>query len=248
MREVIMTTETMQAGGSSESLKAGIRQRFMQVLIQFLIQFLALFLSAGTLRWWEGWVYVGISLLSAAIFAFFMLRLNPGVIAERGQAAAAGGWKRWDKIIGLVVTLIYFIGLLVVAGLDERFGWTGPLVLATQMVAIAIYATGSALFGWAMISNAFFSTAVRIQDDRGQTVCDRGPYRFVRHPGYVGFILQALAAPVMFGSLWALIPGVLSALLLVVRTALEDRTLQLELGGYAEYATRVRYRLLPGVW
>ena len=243
-----MATESVHAAGSGDDLKPAIRQRFVQVLIQLLIQSGALFLSAGTLRWWEGWVYIGISLLGAAIFAVFMLRLNPGAIAERGSAAKAGGWKQWDKIIGLVVTLIYFIGLLVVAGLDKRFGWTQPLALATQLMAVVIYAAGSGLFGWSMVTNAFFSTAVRIQDDRGQTVCDKGPYRFVRHPGYVGFIIQTLAAPMMLDSLWALIPGVLSALLLVVRTALEDRTLQQELDGYIEYAGRVRYRLLPGVW
>ena len=120
--------------------------------------------------------------------------------------------------------------------------------LAAQITGFVAYIAGGALFGWSMIANAFFSTAVRIQNDRGQAVCDKGPYRFVRHPGYAGAIFEALAAPVMFGSLWALIPGVLSVLLFVVRTALEDRTLQQELGGYVEYASRVRYRLLPGVW
>jgi protein-S-isoprenylcysteine O-methyltransferase Ste14 len=246
--EAAMTSSMDRSGQLSDDLRPAIRQRFTQVLIQFLIQFLVLFLSAGTLRWWEGWVYVALYLVSVAIFAVFMLRLNPGAIAERGRAAAAGGWKQWDRIIGLVVTVIYFIGVLAVAGLDERFGWTAPMALATQLVAFVVYAAGAALFGWSMITNSFFSTVVRIQDDRGQVVCDRGPYRFVRHPGYVGFILQSLTAPVMLGSLWALIPGALSAILLVVRTALEDRTLQQELGGYADYARRVRYRLLPGVW
>lgn len=243
-----MTTETEHVTQSGANLKPAIRQRFVQVLIQFLIQGAALFLSAGKLRWWEGWVYVGLYLLSVSIFAFFMLRLNPGAIAERARGASAGGWKQWDKIFGLLFTISYFIGILVVAGLDERFGWTGPVALATQLVAFVVYGAGSGLFGWAMIANAFFSTTVRIQADRGHAVCDQGPYRFMRHPGYVGASLQSLAAPVMLGSLWALIPGVLSVLLLVARTALEDNTLQRELPGYAEYAGRVRYRLLPGVW
>jgi len=243
-----MTTEAVPVKGSSENLQPAIRRRMVQVLIQILVQSLALFLSAGKVRWWEGWVYVVIYLVSVTIFAFFMMRLNPAAIAERGRGATAGGWKQWDKIFGLLFTLCYFLGILIVGGLDERFGWTGPMALSTQIVAFAIYAVGLGLFGWAMISNAFFSTTVRIQDDRGHAVCDKGPYRFVRHPGYVGALLQSLAAPVMLGSLWALIPGVLSVLLLVARTALEDRTLRQELGGYAEYATRVRYRLLPGVW
>jgi len=243
-----VTTEAMPVKGSSENLKPAIRRRVVQVLVQFLIQFLALFLSAGKVRWCEGWVYVAIYLVSVTIFAFFMMRLNPAAIAERGRGATAGGWKQWDKIFGLLFTLCYFLGILIVAGLDERFGWTAPLPPAVQIVAFVLYTVGGGLFGWAMISNAFFSTTVRIQDDRGHAVCDRGPYRFVRHPGYVGAVLQSLAAPLMFGSQWALIPGALSAILLVVRTALEDRTLRQELGGYAEYSGRVRYRLLPGVW
>jgi len=138
--------------------------------------------------------------------------------------------------------------VLLIAGLDTRFGWTGRVALALQIVAIAIFMLGGALFSWAMVSNAYFSTVVRIQEDRGHTVCTTGPYRFVRHPGYVGAILQSLAVPLMLGSLWALVPGGLAALLIVARTALEDRTLWEELDGYKEYARRVRYRLLPGVW
>jgi protein-S-isoprenylcysteine O-methyltransferase Ste14 len=99
-----------------------------------------------------------------------------------------------------------------------------------------------------MISNAHFATVVRVQADRGHAVCHTGPYRFVRHPGYIGGIIQSLALPLVLGSLWAFIPGVLAALLLVARTALEDQTLQEELPGYTEYVQQVHYRLLPGVW
>jgi protein-S-isoprenylcysteine O-methyltransferase Ste14 len=104
------------------------------------------------------------------------------------------------------------------------------------------------LFTWAMVSNPFFSTMVRIQTDRGQTVATGGPYRWVRHPGYVGYILSAVSTALLLGSLWALVPAVLTGVLLVVRTALEDRTLLEELEGYEEYARQVRYRLVPGVW
>jgi protein-S-isoprenylcysteine O-methyltransferase Ste14 len=99
-----------------------------------------------------------------------------------------------------------------------------------------------------MVSNKFFSTSVRIQMERDHTVASGGPYRYVRHPGYVGYIVSGFAAPLALGSLWALIPAAITLCLLVVRTALEDRTLQDELDGYREYAARVRYRLLPGVW
>jgi protein-S-isoprenylcysteine O-methyltransferase Ste14 len=135
-----------------------------------------------------------------------------------------------------------------VAGMDVRFGWTVPLPLALQLAAMGVAALGYALMTWALAVNAFFSKVVRIQEDRGQRVVTRGPYRLVRHPGYVGTIAFELATPIMLGSLWALIPGVLAASLTVVRTVLEDRTLQQELDGYQEYARHVPHRLLPGVW
>jgi protein-S-isoprenylcysteine O-methyltransferase Ste14 len=232
----------------NNDLKAGVIRRMIQILITILIQAVVLFLSAGTLRWWEAWAYVGIYLAGVAVNAVFMLRLNPEIIVERGRATTSMNWKEWDKIVGIVFAVLYFIGILMVAGLDERFGWTGQMGLATHIVAFVAYVLGSAMFSWAMISNAYFSTAVRIQDDRGHAVCNTGPYRFVRHPGYVGAILQSLVAPLMFGSLWAFLPGALAALSLIIRTALEDRMLQDELDGYREYAEQTRYRLLPGVW
>jgi protein-S-isoprenylcysteine O-methyltransferase Ste14 len=242
-----MTAQTAHRQQNND-LKAGVIRRMIQILITILIQAVVLFLSAGTLRWWEAWAYVGIYLAGVAVNAVFMLRLNPETIVERGGAAASTNWKEWDKIIGIVFAVFYFIGILAVAGLDERFAWTGPIPLAVQIVAFVLYVLGGAMFSWAMISNAYFSTAVRIQDDRGHAVCNTGPYRFVRHPGYVGAILQSLVAPLMFGSLWALLAGALAALSLIIRTALEDRMLQEELDGYSEYAERTRYRLLPGVW
>ena len=109
-------------------------------------------------------------------------------------------------------------------------------------------AAGLALSGWAMIVNAYFSTVVRIQRERGHTVCRTGPYRFVRHPGYVGFMLQSLGIPLLLGSWWALLPGFAAIAVMIIRTAFEDRMLQAELPGYQEYVRDVHYRLLPGIW
>jgi protein-S-isoprenylcysteine O-methyltransferase Ste14 len=136
----------------------------------------------------------------------------------------------------------------VVAGLDKRFGWTGGLPVGIHFAGAVLFLLGLGLFSWAMISNAHFSTVARVRQDRGHAVCTRGPYQFVRHPGYLGAIVQSLAVPLILGSLWALIPGALAAVLMVARTALEDRTLQEELDGYEEYTHQVRYRLLPGIW
>jgi len=137
---------------------------------------------------------------------------------------------------------------LIIAGLDQRYGWTSGIPLAAQIAALVVSALGYSLVVWATASNAFFSQIVRIQSERSHTVATGGPYRFVRHPAYVGTILTELAVPVLLASWWALIPGVLNAVLFVLRTALEDRTLQAELNGYADYACQVRYRLLPGIW
>jgi len=116
------------------------------------------------------------------------------------------------------------------------------------VAAYIVLAVACAFSLWAMWTNRFFSSVVRIQTDRGHHVVQGGPYRLIRHPGYVGAILSVLSTAVVLGSLWSLIPAGLTTVLVSVRTALEDATLQRELPGYAEYASKVRYRLLPGVW
>ncbi|MCL4859126.1 MAG: isoprenylcysteine carboxylmethyltransferase family protein [Caldilineaceae bacterium] len=227
------------------ALRAGIRKRFSQVGAIFLLQAAMLFLAAGRLDWVWAWVFIGLNLTGATANAVLLLRHSPETVAER---ASAQGMKGWDKWVGGAWAVTYFVMLLVVAGLDQRFGWTGLLPIAYHSAGVMVFGLGFALFSWAMITNAYFAAIVRIQTERGHTVCTSGPYRFVRHPGYVGAILQTLSAPLLLGSLWALLPGGLAVLLMVVRTALEDRTLHEELAGYATYAQRVRYRLLPGLW
>jgi protein-S-isoprenylcysteine O-methyltransferase Ste14 len=229
----------------SPQIRAGIVRRATQIAIMFLIQAALLFVSAGRFDWMEAWVYLGISVVGVGVNSFFMFRYSPETIARR---ATSEGMKEWDKIVSGLYTLFYFILLLVIAGLDSRFGWTAPLPTTTWLLAIIVYVLGNALFSWAMISNAYFAAVVRVETAGGHQVCTTGPYRYVRHPGYVGAILQALALPLVLGSMWALLPGIIAAVLLVVRTALEDHTLHYELDGYPSYAEKVRYRLLSGVW
>jgi protein-S-isoprenylcysteine O-methyltransferase Ste14 len=204
-----------------------------------------LFLSAGRWDWWMGWALVGITALWIGGTALVVIPRNPELLAER--VGPRKGAKTWDTVIMSVVGL-NMVAKYIVAGLDVRYGWTTSLSLSLQIAALIITALGYALVVWATAANAFFSQIVRIQKERGHTVVASGPYRFVRHPAYVGTILFELASSVMLGSWWALIPGGFSALLLVVRTTLEDKTLQAELDGYTEYAEHTRYRLLPGVW
>jgi protein-S-isoprenylcysteine O-methyltransferase Ste14 len=136
----------------------------------------------------------------------------------------------------------------ILAGLDQRYGWTSGFPLTVQTAAITLCLLSSGLFSWAMASNIFFSQIVRIQAERGHAVATNGPYRYVRHPGYAGMILFEFGISALLASWWALFAGGLCATLLIIRTALEDRTLKAELTGYLDYAQQVRYRLLPGIW
>mgnify|MGYP001101347402 CR=1 FL=1 len=237
------TNTTVNQSNNDPETRGKIVRRGIQVVIQLLILMAALFISAGDLGWVWAWAYFGVG---AGILMVNMLVLPREVIVERGQARKEGV-KGWDKAIS-VFTAIAAFGVPIVAGLDERLGWSPQLGLTVHIVGLIFIALGQGLFTWAMTANKFFSTLVRIQDERGHAVASGGPYRHVRHPGYVGYITAAFATALALGSLWALVPAGLGMCAFVVRTSLEDRTLQEELAGYEEYAQRVRYRLLPGVW
>jgi protein-S-isoprenylcysteine O-methyltransferase Ste14 len=230
-----------QPNGESD-LTSRVRKRMLQVVIQTLLIAAILFIASGRLDWVWAWAYLGVGV---GILVINALVLPPELIAERGQPKE--NVKDWDRIL-TTLTLFPTLGGLIVIGLDERYGWSSQLAWGIRLIALAFLALGQGLFTWAMASNKFFSTAVRIQIDRSHTVASGGPYRYVRHPGYVGYIISWLATSLALGSLWALIPAGLVMCLMVVRTALEDRTLQAELDGYPAYARRVRYRLLPGIW
>ena len=226
-------------------LRKGIFARLTTIVVFMAMQAVLLFWSSGRLDWIWAWVYLGICIASLTINALILLRTSPETIAERGRPQETQGW---DKIISGIWASIHFVFLPLVAGLDARFGWTGTLGIFWNIAGAVILSAGLALAGWAMIENAYFSTAVRIQSERGQTVCRSGPYRFVRHPGYVGFIGQSLGTPLLLGSLWAFLLGFVAAAFMIIRTAWEDRFLQTELPGYCDYVEEVRFRLVPGIW
>lgn len=205
----------------------------------------ALFWSAGQIAWWPAWASLAVMLAWIIATAIVILRSNPSLLAER--LGPRKGAKPWDTAIMSMLGLVQ-LARYIIAGLDQRFGWTGGFSLVAQVTALTVCALGYALVVWATASNAFFSQIVRIQPERGHTVVTGGPYRYVRHPAYFGAILYELAVPVLLASWWALLVSGLSAILLILRTALEDRALQVELAGYADYAHRVRHRLLPGIW
>lgn len=207
-----------------------------------------LFISAGHLQWWEGWAYTGMTLVVLLLSRSLILLKNPDMLRERAEAGQRENVKAWDKVL-LPVTATY--GPLIswiITGLDERFSWTPDLPDYVQIIALGVIFLSSLFGTWAMVTNRFFSSQVRIQTERDHTVVSTGPYRLVRHPGYAGSILAWIAAAVFFSSYWVAIPSIMAIILTVIRTALEDRTLKEELPGYREYAERVRYRLMPGIW
>lgn len=209
------------------------------------MQAVLLFWSSGRLDWGWAWTYLGICVVSLTINAVVLLRTNPEIIAERGRPHETQGW---DKVVSSAWASVHFVLLPLLAGLDARYGWTGAISIWWNATGAAILAASLGLASWAMVENAYFSTAVRIQSERGQTVCRGGPYHFVRHPGYVGFIGQSLGTPVLLGSFWALLLGLVAVALMTVRTAWEDQFLQAELPGYGDYVEEVRFRLVPGLW
>ena len=205
-------------------------------------------LAAGRWNWLAGWLF-GLTLVISIIVSRVLVAIkSPGLLAERARWVKGESAEGWDQLLLPIVGVYGPLAVLVVAGLDERFGWPPPISPWVQLVAFAVALAGFAFATWAMVANRFFSAVVRIQTDREQTVVTSGPYRFVRHPGYAGGMLAWLAAPLALGSLWALLPAVLTAIAMVIRTILEDRLLHADLPGYAEYAQRTRARLLPGVW
>lgn len=205
----------------------------------------ALFWSAGQINWWPAWAAVAVMLAWITATFIVIVRFNPNLLAER--LGPRKGAKHWDTTILSILGLTQ-LARYIVAGLDQRYGWTGSFPLTAQVAALIVCILGYTLVVWATASNTFFSQIVRIQSERGHAVSTGGPYQYVRHPAYIGAILYELAVPLLLASWWALIASGLTVTLLIVRTALEDRTLQTELTGYVEYARQVRHRLLPGIW
>lgn len=202
--------------------------------------------AAGRFTWTWGWAYISLYILTVVVNSLVLLPRHPELIAERAEVKE--GSKSWDRVLALLVSVVGPMTVWVLAGLDARFGWTPDLGLPLHFAGVLLIAAGYGVFSWAMVSNKFFSGVVRIQKERGHQVTSAGPYRYVRHPGYVGMIMFTLGAPLLLGSAWAFVPAGVTVLLTVLRTALEDATLQRELDGYTDYATRVNYRLLLGVW
>jgi protein-S-isoprenylcysteine O-methyltransferase Ste14 len=225
-------------------MRPAIVKRAVPIIFNLAIMSLCLFGSAGRLDWSNGWLLVGLS-FAASVVATVVIWRDPELVAERRNIKAG---KSWDKVIVAIVVLLGPVAMWITAGLDTRYHWADGIPLPGSIAGAAVAALGAALMAWSMQSNKFFSAVVRIQKDRGHTVVTAGPYRFIRHPGYAGMSAFFLATPLILNSRWAFVPAVVTTAVSVLRTVLEDRTLHREHEGYADYARRVRYKLVPAVW
>jgi protein-S-isoprenylcysteine O-methyltransferase Ste14 len=236
---------TVNPNNSELNMKKGIIRRLNQVVFQYLILAAILFISAGRLDWPAAWIFLVVAFGVLVFNVLVLVPKNPELVAERGRVKE--NTKGWDRVITKTILIFTLIGL-VMAGLDKRFAWSAPLPVWVHLLGMVFYALSQLLLTWSMLANQYFSTTVRIQDERDHAVADSGPYQYVRHPGYVGLMTSMVATPFALGTLWMFIPYSLGLIGYVIRTALEDRTLQSELEGYSEFAQRVRYRLVPGIW
>jgi len=233
----------------SNPTSTGIARWIFRSALSLVIYAVLLFISSGRLDWPGGWAYLGLGAFIQAVTTAALLKWRPDLIVERSQVRE--GTKNYDRILAPAVSVGGVAIMLITAGLDARFGWTPSILKINTAVFVPalLVAAASVIFVlWAMICNPFFAATVRIQTERGQHVINSGPYRIVRHPGYLGSVIFDLAAPLVLGSLWAFVPAAITVVLIFVRTALEDRTLQAELPGYRHYAGEVQHRLIPGIW
>jgi protein-S-isoprenylcysteine O-methyltransferase Ste14 len=210
----------------------------------FIVLLVAITFLPGGFGWRRGWLFFAIFVGFCTLGSLYLWRVNPEIFVARSKIHA--GTKSWDKVL-LVLILGAFFALFVVAGLDARFGWSSVPMWAIAMGYI-LFTLGFAMSIWVYAVNKFAEPSVRIQSDRAQKVVETGPYSIVRHPLYVAAGGLVVGMALALGSYWAFIPVGVGGLVIIVRTALEDRMLRDELAGYRDYASRVRYRLIPGIW
>ena len=221
---------------------------WIKLILTYLLMPLVLLIIGWDLFWWQGWLYSVLFMTIGVGSRVLAEKRHPGLMSERGKFGKDQNVKPWDKVLAPLMAISLSFPLFIVAGLDHRFGWSPEFPVWLNILGFILIAFGYAFASWAIIENRFFSSVTRIQKERGHVVCDSGPYRIVRHPGYAGNIPPLAGIALALGSLWTLIPAIIALIIAVIRTTLEDKTLQEELPGYRNYVSRVHYRLIPGVF
>lgn len=219
---------------------------FFLLLFIVVVPFLPL-LIAQRWNWGEAWIYALLSIVAFIGSRVWASKRHPDIIAERAHFLQHDNAKDWDRRITILLG-VAGTGAMILAGLDQLFAWSPSFTTPMKITALIFMIAGYILSSYALVENRFFSDTVRLQTDRGHKVISSGPYRWMRHPGYAGTIMVYLATPILLDSYWTILPAITLAILMIWRTSMEDRFLQSELDGYRLYASRVRYRLFPGIW
>jgi protein-S-isoprenylcysteine O-methyltransferase Ste14 len=222
--------------------------QWIRLVVVYLLIPLILLICGGDLGWWQAWLYSLLIVTAGIGGRVWAEQRHPGLTAERQNIENIQNAKAWDKVLAPLMAVSISYPLVIVAGLDHRYDWSPEFPLWLYVIGFILISLGYAFAAWALAENRFFYSVVLIQTDRGHVVCDSGPYRFVRHPGYAGNILPPFGIVLALGSVWTLIPVAVASIISVLRTVLEDRTLHEELPDYRDYARRVRYRLIPGIF
>jgi protein-S-isoprenylcysteine O-methyltransferase Ste14 len=231
----------------TENTKVLTPKILLMVIIFIVIVPLLPLLISWNWGWWEAWIYFAFSFLGFIISRYLAGRKHPDLIRERGKYLDHDNPEHWDRKLSPLLGIVG-AAIPIAAGLDGRFGPSADFGWVIKGIAIFLMLASNALGTAAMMANRFFSGMVRLQTDRGHHVISGGPYRWVRHPGYLGALLTYAAVPFLMDSWWTLIPAFLSFLVIVIRTRLEDDFLQKSLDGYKDFTQKVRYRLFPGIW
>ncbi len=214
--------------------------------LMVLVSFIALLIFSGKLDWLNAWVYFSLSMVYTT-FIFIVLGIkNPEMLNERGKLVKKGT-KPFDRVFYVLWMPLVLISMVIMAWDAVRYQWSS-MPSWTLIIGIIITIPGLILGLWAMLYNPYFELTVRIQKERDHKVITSGPYKLIRHPGYAGEILNLISTPFILGSVWGFVPIGIIVLIFIVRTALEDRTLKMELPGYEEYAKQTRYKLVPYIW
>ncbi len=228
---------------SEEAVQTASPRHWIRLVSVYLLIPLILLICGWDLDWWQAWLYSLLIVIVGLGGRMWAEQRHPGLLAERQDIESIQNAKAWDKVLAPLMAVSVGYPMVVVAGLDHRFNWSSEFPVWLTVSGFILISLGYAFATWALAENRFFSSVVRIQTDRGHVVCDSGPYRFVRHPGYAGNILALFGIVLALSSVWTLIPVAVASIIAVIRTVLEDRTLQDELPGYRDYAQRVRYQV-----
>jgi protein-S-isoprenylcysteine O-methyltransferase Ste14 len=219
-------------------------KRVFEIIFSTTVGAALLFAVAGTAAWWNAWAFL-VFMAVLGVLTSRLIKNIPGLAEERRTAAERA--KPWDLTLVRLINLA-LPAMVIVSAFEMRFRWFPPVPAVVSVGAFAAMIPATMLTYHAIAANGFFSSHVRIQEDRGQTAISKGPYNVVRHPGYTGAAAFNFLVPFALGSWAALIPAFGAIVLLIYRTTREDRVLLEELPGYAAYAKQVRNRLIPRVW